>query len=447
MAKQDLTSIIAQPEPVKITGFVSNQRIGKSVSFMTLREGLNTIQCVYSKSLPNYTDYTKITLESFVCISGTPTLAKVNSCTIQNMEIQVNNIEVVSLSQDLPFVMKDNEASQKEREQKNIAQVSFSKCLDNRSLDLRSKHAQSIFRTMDGAMFFVREFLRKKGFIEIKTSKLIGSSSEGGANLFEVNYFKEKAYLAQSPQLYKQMALIGGFKKVYEIGHVYRAEESNINRYLSEFVGIDLEMEIEEDYNELIVFIYKMLVYVFNGIKRDYKKEIQNIKEYAPFEDLVYTEEPLIISFEDCVKILKKEGVSVEGDLNRENERILGSLVKKEYETDFFVIKDYPTEVRAFYTKPKEDSKYSYSYDFILRGEEILSGAERINTYSDLLKSIERVGVDKESIKGYLDAFKYGVPRHGGCGIGFERLMKAFFDFKDIRYFNLFPREPTRLYP
>ncbi|KAM0675385.1 hypothetical protein GVAV_001211 [Gurleya vavrai] len=442
-----LSNLKIQNDPVYISGFVSTQRIGKSVSFLTLREGLQTLQCVYSKDLKDYFLYTKITNESFVKIQGRPKSAKVNSCTIQHIEIQIDSIEIISHAHDLPFVLRDNEASFKQREEKNFPIVNFNKCLDNRSLDLRSKHSHSIFKIMDGAMFYFREFLRKNDFMEIKTSKLIGASSEGGANLFEVKYFKEKAYLAQSPQLYKQMALLGGFKKVYEIGHVYRAEESNINRYLSEFVGIDLEFEISENYEELYAFIYKMFIHVFKSIQRDFKNEIEIIREFMPFVDLKLCEEPLVLSFEKCVSMLKEIGIIVDGDFNRESEKTLGRLVFEKYDTDFFIIKDYPTEVRAFYTKVMENSKYSYSYDFILRGEEILSGAERENNYEELIKNVERVGIDKESIKGYLEAFKYGAPRHGGCGIGFERLMKAFFDFKDIRYFNMFPRDPTRLFP
>ena len=350
---------------------------------------------------------------------------------------------------ELPFSMKDAAATEKDREtNESICNVAYNIRLDNRSLDFRLPQTQSIIRIMDGVMFFFRDFLRRQGFIEIKTTKIIQSGSEGGAGLFNINFFDKKAFLAQSPQLYKQMAIIGGLKRVYEIGHVYRAEVSNINRYLSEFVGLDLEMELEGTYINTIQFIRSIFVSIFDSIKREYSNELEIIRKYKNFEDIKYPVEPLVITHREAVDILKGKGVEItyEDDFSREQEKVLGAHIKAAEDTDIFVIKDYPASVRAFYTYVDENGN-TRSYDFILRGEEILSGAQRVNKYEDLKKAIVAKGISVESLSSYLEPFKFGAPPHIGCGIGFERLLKCYFGFDDIRYFSLFPRDPNRLYP
>lgn len=436
----------SKTEPITTCGFLMAQRIKSRFSFLVLRQGMDTIQCIYDNKLPNYKEYTQITHESYIKVTGIPTVAKVASCTIKNFEIHVQQIEVLSMASHLPIGVVEASATEEEARKQNVPSIQISKLLDNRSLHLRTFQCQAIFRIQSMAMHFFREYLMRRRFIEIKTSKLIESSSEGGANLFEVSYFDKKAFLAQSPQLYKQMAFLGGFERVYEIGHVYRAEESNSNRYLSEFVGVDIEMEIYETMNEVIHTVYEMIKNVFEGIKRECPNEIEAIRAFRFFDFPRYNNMPIMITYSECVELLKSEGIIVDGDFTRENERVLGRLVLEKKEVDLFVITNYPKNVRAFYTKGTEDG-FSHSFDFILRGEEILSGAERINSYDELMESVLEAGINPESLKGYLNCFKYGAPRHGGCGIGFERLMKSYFNFDDIRYFNMFPRDPSRLYP
>ena len=244
------------------------------------------------------------------------------------------------------------------------------------------------------------------------------------------------------------MAVIGGLRRVYEIGHVYRAEVSNINRYLSEFVGLDLEMELDGTYINTIQFIYSMLTSIFDSLKEQYSKELEIIRKYRNFEELKYPKTPLMISHREAVDILKSKGIEIDytDDFNREQEKILGEHVKNTEGSDIFVIKDYPASQRAFYTYVDENGA-TRSYDFILRGEEILSGAQRINNYEDLKTAIKRKEISVESLASYLEPFKFGAPPHAGCGIGFERLLKSYFGFDDIRYFSLFPRDPNRIYP
>lgn len=440
---------------IRVRGFVHAIRDTRSVAFITLRSQIDTVQLIIVKQKDSKDDtfsLSKLTNECFVEVFGKVKLVKtpVFGCTKQSIEIEVSSLTILGeVISELPFSMKDAGATEKERASNDsICSVAYNIRLDNRSLDFRLPQTQSIVRIMDGVMFFFRNYLRKNDFIEIKTTKIIQSGSEGGSNLFSVDYFDKKAYLAQSPQLYKQMAVIGGLKRVYEIGHVYRAEVSNINRYLSEFVGLDIEMELDGTFLDTINFIYRILTNIFDSIKTEYPRELEIIRNFKNFEDLKYSTVPLIITHRSAVDILKKKGVEItyEDDFSREQEKVLGQYIKETEDTDIFIIKEYPASVRAFYTFVDENG-ISRSYDFILRGEEILSGAQRVNIYEDLKKAILAKGISLESLSNYLEPFKYGCPPHAGCGIGFERLLKSYFGFDDIRYFSLFPRDPNRLYP
>lgn len=420
---------ITTNSPIKLQGFIQTIRSTKKVTFLILRQSIFTIQCV-GKNI-------NLPVESFIEIIGNVVPAKIESCYIKDLEIHITDYKVISQSNRLPIVIRTN------------SDINISTCLDNRSLHLRSEHMFSIMKILNEILFYFRDFLRRRDFLEIVTPKLIESASEGGANVFEVQFFKRKAYLAQSPQLYKQMAVLGGLRRVFEIGHVYRAEESKINRYLSEFTGLDLEMEIKETYSEVYELVYNLLIHIFDKIKEENQQELEIIRSFQDFKDLKYKKNPLILKYSECLNLLREKNIKINDfdDFSRENEKILGEIVLEKYDTDLFIITEYPHEIRAFYTKKIEDSPYSYSFDFILRGEEILSGAMREDTYEKLINVLKERNIDENKLKGYLDAFKYGVPKHGGVGIGLERLMKAYFGFNDIRYFNMFPRDPTRLYP
>lgn len=444
---------------VRVRGFVLKASCTGKYIFIVLRDDGYTMQCVLPKpvgdstKLAEFGELKKITLESYVEFEGRVVKqnVEISGCTKRDVELHISRFKGLSYAdKNLPFSMKDASATLVERENNpKLPTVAYNICLDNRALDFRTPQSRSIFRVIDGVMFFFRNYLRRHDFVEIKSPKLIESSSEGGANLFSVDYFKRKAYMAQSPQLYKQMAIVGGFKRVYEIGHVYRAEESNINRYLSEFVGLDFEMEITTDYNDVIRFIHHMFVDIFDNLKKDYSHELESVRAFHLFEDISYGRDPVILTHRECVDLLLSEGIQMEydADFNNENEKRLGSLVKKLHSVDIFVIKDYPLSTRPFYTYRNKDGCTTRSYDFLIRGEEILSGAQRVNVFEDLSKYVEEKGISVNSLGGYLNSFKYGAPPHGGCGIGLERLMKAYFGMDDIRYFSLFPRDPNRLYP
>lgn len=365
----------------------------------------------------------------------------------KTFEIEAEKIKIVGDVYDkLPFLVKD--ASSTLKDNKNPS-VGYNVRIDNRFLDFRVGATHAMIRIIDETMHSFRDYLRKNDFIEIKTSKIIQSGSEGGANLFSVNYFDKTAYLAQSPQLYKQLAILGGLKRVCEIGHVYRAEVSNINRYLSEFTGMDMEMQLEGTYIDYVYFLHKVLTNIFSSIKENRERELEIIRKYQHFEDLKYKEEPVIIEHCKAVDMLNEKGCNLtyNDDFSREEEKKLGAIVKEIYGVDLFVVIDYPKDVRAFYTYVDTETGKTRSYDFIMRGEEILSGAQRETRYTHLTDAIIAKGINIESLSNYLEPFKYGAPEHIGCGIGLERFLKAFFGFDDIRYFSLFPRDPNRIFP
>jgi len=348
---------------------------------------------------------------------------------------------------------KKGESQQhKEKGEKKEIVVKMKTRLDNRVMDLRVPTTQAIFKIQSGVCHLFREFLDSKGFTEIHTPKLIAGASEGGANVFKMKYFGTDACLAQSPQLYKQMCIIGDMKKVYEIGAVFRAENSMTSRHLCEFTGLDFEMEIKEHFFEVLDVIGELFYYIFEGLNKNYKKEIETVNNQYPFEPLVYSKEALKLDYKEGCKLLEENGYhqNINDDLDTENEKQLGRLVKEKYNTDFYILYGYPKSARPFYTMPDPHTdfdSFTNSYDAFIRGEEVLSGAQRIHDYDLLLKKVNEKGINPSTLKDYLDSFKLGAPPHGGAGIGLERVVKLFLGIKNIKKCVMFPRDPKRLTP
>jgi aspartyl/asparaginyl-tRNA synthetase len=246
------------------------------------------------------------------------------------------------------------------------------------------------------------------------------------------------------------MALCGDFDRVFEIGPVFRAEQSNTNRHLTEFTGLDMEMTINVHYFEVLDLLGNMLVFIFNGIETRYKRELDVIKQQYPFEDFKCKSPVVKLHFRDGVKMLAEAGIEQAAleDLSTETEKALGRLVKEKYDTDFYMLYGYPAAARPFYTMLDPlDENYTNSYDFFMRGEEITSGAQRIHEPELLTKRAEFFGIEVNTIQDYIDSFKYGAPAHGGAGFGLERIVKFYCNLFNIRKSSLFPRDPKRIKP
>lgn len=454
-------SVFNDQETVRLRGRVFSKKDCGKVLFLILRDGIDTLQAVALKnkegsslSIDDYNVLRKVENESFIEVVGKVYCAEkpVLACSQKYIELEVSSYTMLSRSVlDLPITLKEAAITE---EQKNdnplLPSIQYFKRLDNRVLDLRTNLSQAIFRINDGLLFYFQKYLRKNGFIEIKTPKLIGGASEGGADVFKVDYFGKPACLAQSPQLYKQMAIIGDFKRVFEIGPVFRAENSNTNRHLTEFVGVDLEMVIDKTYMEVVYLLYDMFVYVFDKLSRQYKIELEIIQSFFDLPQLTLASKLVVVEFPEAIDLLRENGSKIGNldDFSAEDEKRLGSIVKEKYGTDLYVVTKYPSSVRPFYTMSDlKDTRYSNSYDFMLRGEEILSGAQRVHDHAMLSEKVAELGIDATAIRHYLDAFKYGAPPHAGAGIGLERILRYFLGLPDIRYCNLFPHDPKRLYP
>ena len=444
---------------VRIRARLHNSRGAGKTTFLVLRQQFNTIQAVVSvnettvsKEMIKFT--TGIPKESIVDVWGTVVkpLVPVESCSKHDIELVVEKVFIFSLSTEvLPFQLEDACRVENENANEDVIRVGLDTRLNNRIIDLRIPSNQAIFTIQSAVCELLRENFLKEGFIEIHSPKIISTASEGGSNVFKVSYFKGEAFLAQSPQLYKQMAICSDFPKVFEIAPVFRAENSFTHRHMTEFTGVDLEMSFNEHYHEVMDFISCLMVSLFDGLKARYSKEIDVVRQQYPVEEFIYLPKTLVLHYSQAIQMLRENGFTQlqdHDDISTEQERFLGKLVREKYHTDFYVIDKFPLSVRPFYTMPDPNLPgYSNAYDFFMRGEEIMSGAQRIHDYSMLVESAKKHQIDLETIQSYLDTFKYGAPAHAGGGIGLERIVLLFFGLGNIRRSSMFPRDPKRLTP
>ena len=460
-------------EQVWVRARVHKIVVTSQVAFVTLRRSLDTVQAVLEgKDLLKWARK-NVTAESIVDVYAkvsTPEGGRVEKCSVSTVELAASKIYIVSRADEkLPMTLDDaarplgdtagsgGEAGGEANEQDGAItrpRVTRDTRLDARVVDLRVPAHGSLMRVQSGVCQLFREFLYAQGFMEIHSPKLIAGASEGGADVFELSYFGRKACLAQSPQLYKQMAICGDFGRVFEIGPVFRAEKSHTHRHMCEFTGLDMEMEIFEHYNEILDVLDGLFVSIFDGLETRYAKELAVVRSKWNVRKFKYwTGKPnLRLKWPEAIEMLRGAGVEIGDfeDINTEKEKLLGKLVYEKYDTDFFMLTHFPSNIRPFYTMvDATDGRYSNSYDFMMRGEEIVSGAQRIHDVELLqVRATAMLGEDGiASIKDYVEAFKFGAAPHGGAGIGLERVVMLFLGIENIRECSLFPRDPQRLTP
>ncbi|KAI9597328.1 hypothetical protein BDF19DRAFT_434721 [Syncephalis fuscata] len=459
-AIKDITADLAG-QTILLRARVQHSRpTGAKMCFFLLRHQYSTVQALlvadkervskkmlkFAVSIPN---------ESIVLVEAQVNKAPepIRSCTVQDVELHILSLFVESEAvPQLPFSIEDASRpdAEYEKEDSQFSRVNLDTRLNNRVIDLRTITGQAIFRIQSGICELFREFLLQNKFVEIHSPKILGAASESGASVFKISYFKTFAYLAQSPQFYKQMAICADFDRVFEIAPVFRAEDSNTHRHMTEFVGVDLEMAFQEHYHEVLDLLGELFVFIFDGLNQRYAREIGVVNRQHPFEPLQYLPKTLCLTYPEGVAMLRESGYEISDfdDLSTEAERRLGQLVKEKYKTDFYMLDKFPLSVRPFYTMPDPNMPgYSNSYDFFIRGEEIMSGAQRIHDSEFLRKRADEHGVDPVSIEPYINAFKYGTPPHAGGGIGLERVLMLFLSLGNIRKASLFPRDPKRLEP
>ena len=317
--------------------------------------------------------------------------------------------------------------------------------LDRRSLSLRNIRERARFRIQEGIVRGFRDFLYEQGFTEIHTPKIGAKSAEGGANMFRLSYFHRPAVLQQSPQLYKQM-MVGVFDRVFETGPVFRAEKHNTRRHLNEYTSLDFEMGYIHSFLDICAMETGFLQYTMNLLEKEYNKELKLLNITLPdVEKIPY------VRFDEAKRLVSEKynrKIRNPFDLEPEEEELIGKYFKEEYNADFVFVTHYPSKKRPFYAMDDpEDTRYTLSFDLLYHGLEITTGGQRIHDLSMLEEKIQEKGMTEEGLEQYLDAFRFGMPPHGGLGIGLERLTMQLLGEDNVREACLFPRDMSRLEP
>lgn len=415
---------------VEVQGWIENLRDKKNMQFVVIRDLSGKIQITVVKSeSPEVAEiFSHATLESTIKVIGKA--VKNEYVKLGGIEIIPESVEITSRADALP-----------------IGPESFiDQRLDYRWLDLRQVKNQLIFQVQTVMAAALREFLLEKHFIEIHTPKLIPAASESGSEVFEVKYFDRKAYLAQSPQFYKQMAMAAGFERIFECGPVFRAEKSHTKKHATEFTGFDLEFSFINSFEDVMKLEEEMLTYMLKRIKESYGEKIKEVYGIdivvpsLPFPRMkladVYSELEKRYNF----TVAKEE----QNDLTTEAERLCEKLAKDMFGHEFLFITDYSAEKRAFYHMRKNG--IPQGYDLIWKGVEITTGAQREHRYEILKAQAKEKGLDKD-VEFYLEFFKYGVPPHGGFGIGLDRMIMVLLGVPTIKEAEFLFRGPDRLNP
>lgn len=419
---------------VKMAGWIHKINSLGGIEFYILRDRSGLTQLTIEEDILNRDlKNQKIVLETVVEVEGR--VIREKRSPYNEIEIKVEKIKIIGHSHsDIPINIYSN-----------YNNITLPTILDNRAISIRNLKTGKIFKIQSEIIRLFSEYLRKKDFIEIKTPKIIGTGTEGGTNIFEIKYFDRIAYLAQSPQFYKQTMVGSGFEKVFEIGPVFRAEIHNTVRHLNEYTSMDFEMGFIKDEQDIIDLQEDLIKFILSEIKEKYGDEIK--EEFGV--DIIIPDKIPRIHFLEAIDILEKAGLKeIDGDISGEGERIICEYFLKEKNTPFVYIIGYPIKKRPMYTMPDERLPgYTRSFDLLFNGLEITTGGQRINEYEQLKANIIAFGSNPMLFKSYLDIFKYGMPPHGGLGMGLERITMKLLGLNNIREATLFPRDINRLEP
>ena len=430
-------------QTTKIQGFVENLRNGKSMAFLVIKDITGTMQVTVEKEkAPHLAEIIdQLTPDSVVTVTGR--VVANEYVKLNGIEMLPDEIKIESLAEALPIERKEIPATKKK---KAVERSSIDQRIDYRWIDLRTDENQMIFKVQTCLLDAMRRFLLERNFLEIHTPKLIGAASESGSEVFEVKYFDRKAYLAQSPQFYKQMAMASGLERIFEVAPVFRAEKSYTSKHTTEFTGFDLEFSYIESFRDVMKLEEELLTYALGAVKERYGDQIEAMFGLP----LTVPETPFpVVTLRELYDGLEKEfGYSVDesekGDLTTEAERLSFEWVKKHYNHEFLFVTDYAAEKRAFYHM-RDEKGVPQGYDLIWRGVEITTGAQREHRYEVLKAQAEEKGL-AEDVKFYLDFFRYGCPPHGGFGLGVDRLTMLLLGLGIKEVMFIF-RGPNRLTP
>jgi nondiscriminating aspartyl-tRNA synthetase len=417
-------------ETIRVSGWLNSRRDHGGIIFFDLRDNSEILQIVCPQNLAE-----GIKEEYVLSIEGEVKKRPANmvnpNLATGEVELKASKIEILAKSETPPFDLKD-------------MKVTLPTLLDHRPFTLRNQRIKAIFKVQQEIVDSFRNTLKKSDFTEFQAPAIVPANAEGGAEVFRIDYYDYDAYLAQSPQLYKQI-MVGVFERVFTINKVFRAEPSVTTRHLSEYVSLDLEMGFIDSWQDLMDVCELIIKNIFSDLKNNCKKDLEvlgtvipQVSEKIPRLKMREAQE---IIFERTKRDNRKEP-----DLEPEDEKEICEFAKEKYGSELIFITHYPTKKRPFYTyADPEDENYTLSFDLLCRGSEVVTGGQRINDYEKVIQNIKKWGNKPEDFSYYLQAFKYGMPPEGGFAIGMERLTKQILDLENIREASVFPRDMERI--
>jgi len=426
-------------ETIEMSGWIHRIRDMGGITFIVLRDRSGIAQLIFDEKFP-FPAGSGLGLESVISVKGIPAL---NPKAPGGAELKVQSINVLSqAAADLPFQVNGD-----------LSKTGLEAILDNRLLSLRNPKILSIFRVQAAIAGAFASYMRANDFTEIKTSKLVAGGTEGGTNLFMVQYFDRELYLAQSPQFYKEAMVASGLERVFEIAPVYRAEKHDTPRHVNEYVSLDVEMAFIENELDLIELERGFLAHVFAELDKNNKKDLEAWGATVPSPESV-AKAP-IIKYEDAIKLANTEAAGSKKstgkifDITPEAERLLCEWAERENGAALVFVNEYPRRYRPFYSYPigEGNSAGSMTFDCLFRGLEITSGGRRHHELSAFLDALPRFGMKPQDQEGYVKLLKYGCPPHGGFAIGLERLTQKILGLSSVKEASLFPRDRKRVDP
>ncbi len=427
----NLQEIARQGGPVTVHGMVHTHRDMGEFSFVILRLRDGLLQCVLEKSAQlNGSD----AIHDEYAVRGEGRLVA-DERSPNGYELRLERLDVLS-KPNSPRPMNLG---------KRIGNLSLEADLAMRPLTLRHQRKRSIFRIQEGICRGFRDFLKSQDFTEIHSPKIVAAGAEGGSNIFRLEYFNKKAFLAQSPQFYKQ-TMVGVYERVFEIGPVFRAEKHSTVRHLNEYTSLDFEMGFIDSFEDIMAMETGMIQYTLDLLNREYARDLKTLRIELP----AATEIPVLTFKEAKERVSEKYNRRIKDpyDLEPEEERLIGEFVKAEFGSDFVFVTHYPSKKRPFYAMDDPaDPRYTLSFDLLCRGMEITTGGQRIHDYTEQVEKMQERGMDPEDFKNFLMIHDYGMPPHGGLGIGLERLLMVLLGENNVRQAVLFPRDQARLDP
>lgn len=410
-------------QEIHVAGWVHRIRSLGGITFVILRDRSGLVQIVYENE-PEFGS------ETVISVRGT---VAENEKAEGGFEVKAAETEILSTADsELPVPINQDPGK-----------IGIDALLDHRIVTLRNPKIRHIFELQAGVVRYFAEWLRSQGFTEIKSSKIIGSGTEGGTGLFQVDYFGESVFLAQSPQFYKQAMVASGLERVFEIGAAYRAEKHDTPRHLNEYVSLDVEMGFIDSEKDLMDLEVGLLSHIFSGVARDYPDILGEYEANVPSpEDMENTPR---ISHDEAKQIIKAQTGKSAFEINPEGERILCDWAHQEHGVEAVFVHGFPRKKRPFYTYP--EGQKTRSFDLLFRGLEITTGGQRIHRYDELIETLPRFGLTEEGLGDYCKIFQYGCPPHGGFAIGLERITQKILGLQNVKEASLFPRDRKRVKP